>query len=102
MVVSSKKTVTFLSEKEMSLVSDLIKEMGIRFCIFWTDATEVNQIKRKSIENVASTQLNTPQFGAYFTSNYLQHPRVFSTVIVYKGTDLSFLEEMTQIIHRVN
>ena len=98
--MASKNVFTLLNEEETAVLSDLINEMEIRFCIFLNDATEIYDIKGNSIKLKSSTQLST-LFGLYNLDLIFPH-RAFRTAIIFKGTDLSHLEWVTKFFGNVS
>ena len=92
---------TFLNDKEMSILSDLIKETEVRFLIFWMDQVEIFDVKKISNEYVATTELGTGPFLLHIYE-FLDHAKLFSTAVVLKERNLDSLEDLTQFLEIVS
>lgn len=101
------KISTILNEKEIAVISNLVNEMEIRFCIILSDSNEIeiHDSKRLSNMNIPSTQLNIDQFLLYITSipssqNDIPVIRYgdFSTSVIFKGKTLDLMKKILQII----
>lgn len=92
-----------LTEKEGVILSSLVSEMEIRFCIFVTDRAEITDFKRLSAKNIATAQLKIKPFMVYLFSfshyrdEYLvERAQHFSTAFVFKQEYLDILEFLMQ------
>lgn len=87
-----------LKSKELALVSDLIKEMEIRFCIFVSNAKLISNVKKISSINVAGTQFNYQGLNNFLNESNNVY---FSTAIVLKETNFNQFELIAEYFHKV-
>lgn len=92
---------TFMNEKAMSLLLDLIIEMEVRFSVFWIDQTDIRAVKKFSNQYVATTQLTTGLFVSY-TSQFLERAKIYSTAVVLREQTLITLEDFKQSLDNVS
>lgn len=117
---ATKSTFSYLNENEIAIVSDLIDEFNIRFCITLISNTDIYDIKIFPALKIPAVQLKADQFTDYIrsipalfhgTNNYIEgvdddyrdvyKSEDFSTVVIFKGKSLTTLEELTQTLDNV-
>ena len=82
----------FLNDKELSVLSELVKELELRQCSFVSDELFINSddVKRLSSIHVAVAYMNCDMFSAYIADDERKYYRNIG--VVFKQKDLNRIE----------